>query len=52
MFSFLNYFFAILREKPLALYIFTNNNSVYEEFENNTSSGSVGLNEVLMQISC
>lgn len=40
------------REKPLALYLFTNNLSVFEEFKNRTSSGSFGLNEVLMQISC
>ena len=45
--SFINH-----REKPLALYVFSNDNSVNEEFINKTSSGSIGINEVLMQISC
>jgi hypothetical protein len=40
------------REKPLALYVFSNDNNVNEEFKERTSSGSLGFNEVLMQISC
>lgn len=40
------------REKPLALYVFSNDTSVVEEFKEQTSSGSMGVNEVLMQISC
>ena len=44
--------FVNAREKPLALYVFTNSTSVFEEFKEKTSSGSFGLNEVLMQISC
>jgi len=39
------------REKPLALYVFANRNSLYEEFKLATSSGSFAYNEVLMQIS-
>ena len=52
MYIFKDVCILIFSEKPLALYVFTNNSKVFEEFQNNTSSGSVGLNEVLMQISC
>ena len=37
------------RDKPLALYVFTKNSDVFEDFKNNTSSGSIVLNDVLMQ---
>ncbi len=40
------------REKPLALYVFSNDTNIVEEFKEQTSSGSLGVNEVLMQISC
>lgn len=39
------------REKPLALYVFTNDSNVFEAFKQKTSSGSIALNETLMQIS-
>ena len=40
------------REKPLALYVFSTDNSVVQDFRLKTSSGSFAVNEVLMQISC
>ncbi len=40
------------REKPLALYVFSNKKNLFELFKSNTSSGSFAFNEVLMQISC
>lgn len=36
-------------QKPLALYVFSNTSKTFEEFKNKTSSGSLALNEVLMQ---
>lgn len=36
------------REKPLALYLFTNDDSVVYMFLNNTSSGGVTINDTLM----
>jgi len=38
------------REKPLSLYVFTENSSVHEKFVQETSSGSVGVNDCLMQM--
>jgi hypothetical protein len=40
----------INREKPLALYVFSNNSQVFEDFKHQTSSGSVVLNETLMHL--
>lgn len=40
------------REKPLSLYVYTANHKVYEDFANYTSSGSMGLNECILQIGC
>ncbi|XP_060079334.1 aldehyde dehydrogenase family 3 member A2-like isoform X2 [Ylistrum balloti] len=37
------------REKPLAMYVFSNNKETVENFANNTSSGSLCVNDVLMQ---
>ncbi|XP_041365280.1 aldehyde dehydrogenase, dimeric NADP-preferring-like [Gigantopelta aegis] len=39
------------REKPLALYIFSNNKRVVHNFLNRTSSGGVCVNDTLMHIS-
>lgn len=39
------------REKPLALYVFASSSSLYELFRDQTTSGSFGFNEVMMQIS-
>lgn len=39
-------------EKPLVLYIFSNNNKTIEYFLNNTSSGSVNINDTMTQIAC
>lgn len=36
------------REKPLALYVFTNKNKVRKAFLENTSSGGVVINDVIM----
>ena len=44
--------FINAREKPLALYVFTRERKVFEEFQNFTSSGSVCLNECLLQVGC
>ncbi|XP_015838076.1 aldehyde dehydrogenase, dimeric NADP-preferring-like [Tribolium castaneum] len=38
------------RDKPLALYVFTNRKDVKELFLNNTSSGAVTVNDVIMHI--
>ncbi|KAK4874570.1 hypothetical protein RN001_013930 [Aquatica leii] len=38
------------KEKPLALYVFTNNKSVYKAFLENTSSGGVTINDVCMHV--
>jgi len=38
------------REKPLSLYVFTENPAVHEKFVAETSSGSVGVNDCLMQM--
>ena len=38
------------REKPLALYIFSNNSIFIDEIKKRTSSGSVVINETLVQI--
>lgn len=37
--------------KPLAVYAFTSNSSIKEQFVSNTSSGSVVFNDVMMQMS-
>ena len=42
--------FINAREKPLALYVFAHNEVIFEDFKTYTSSGSMGYNEVLMQI--
>lgn len=36
--------------KPLALYVFSKNEKHYEEFQTQTSSGSMAHNEVIMQV--
>lgn len=38
------------RDKPLALYVFTNNNEVRDYFIENTSSGGVTVNDTLMHL--
>ncbi|CAF0702827.1 unnamed protein product [Brachionus calyciflorus] len=38
------------RDKPLALYVFANDDKIYEDFQNNTTSGSFGYNDVLVQV--
>jgi acyl-CoA reductase-like NAD-dependent aldehyde dehydrogenase len=38
------------RPKPLALYVFSNNDKVYQDFINKTSSGQLSYNEVLTHI--
>lgn len=40
--------FINAREKPLALYLFSNNREVVELFLNNTSSGGVAINDTIM----
>lgn len=40
------------REKPLALYVFTNNSYFSDYMIHNTSSGSVVVNDALIQASC
>ena len=42
--------FILNRDKPLALYVFSKNENVFEEFKNRTSSGSFGYNECLLQV--
>ena len=42
--------FINAREKPLALYVFAHNEVIFEDFKTFTSSGSMGYNEVLMQV--
>lgn len=37
------------REKPLAMYVFSNDRETVDNFTNNTSSGSLCVNDVLMQ---
>jgi len=38
------------REKPLSLYVFTETPSLHQKFVQETSSGSVGVNDCLMQM--
>lgn len=38
------------RDKPLALYVFASKDSIYDDFRNKTTSGSMAFNEVLMQV--
>ncbi|XP_018564879.1 aldehyde dehydrogenase, dimeric NADP-preferring-like [Anoplophora glabripennis] len=38
------------REKPLALYVFTNDQSVKDAFLERTSSGSVAINDTVLQV--
>lgn len=38
------------REKPLALYIFTNNGKTKSNFLKNTSSGAVTINDTIMHV--
>ena len=40
----------LFREKPLALYVFSKNKSVVEKMLQQTSSGGVTVNDVLMHI--
>ena len=40
---------AICRAKPLAIYLFSNQQSVVNDFEHNTRSGSLVVNDVIMQ---
>ena len=40
------------REKPLALYVFTNNPRKFQKIVDRTSSGGVLCNDTLMQDSC
>ncbi len=40
----------LYRDKPLALYVFSKNENIFEEFKNRTSSGSFGYNECLLQV--
>jgi acyl-CoA reductase-like NAD-dependent aldehyde dehydrogenase len=50
--SLLNFFphnLHILRDKPLAMYVFGKNDKIYDELRHKTSSGSIVYNEVLMQ---
>lgn len=37
------------KDKPLALYVFAQNDKIYEEFKNRTTSGSYAYNECLLQ---
>ncbi|KAH9526148.1 aldehyde dehydrogenase 3, member A2, variant 3 [Dermatophagoides farinae] len=37
-------------EKPLTMYLFTNKKQVYQKFINETSSGSVAVNETILQM--
>lgn len=39
------------RDKPLAMYVFTDSSKTREYFLNNTSSGGVSINDTMMQIS-
>jgi len=41
--------FINAREKPLAMYIFSNNKNTIDNFTRNTSSGSLLVNDTLMQ---
>lgn len=43
--------FISQREKPLTLYVFTEDKSVQTKFINGTSSGGLVINECLMQMS-
>ncbi|MCC5916274.1 MAG: aldehyde dehydrogenase [Cryomorphaceae bacterium] len=43
-------YFINARPKPLAMYIFTNKNSVKRRFENETSSGGLVFNDVIMHL--
>jgi acyl-CoA reductase-like NAD-dependent aldehyde dehydrogenase len=47
--SSLSTLFILQSEKPLALYVFSKNDQIYNEFLNRTSSGSFALNDVLIQ---
>jgi len=38
------------KDKPLALYVFSKNDKLYDEFKDRTSSGSYAFNECLMQV--
>lgn len=38
------------REKPLALYVFTNDQKVKEAFLGRTSSGGVAINDTILQV--
>jgi len=40
------------KSKPLALYIFSSDKKVVDKVINNTSSGAVGINEVVMHVTC
>lgn len=40
------------REKPLALYVFTNDKKTQELFVSNTSSGNLLVNDTVMHLSC
>jgi len=40
------------RDKPLAMYIFSNNKPVVDRILTNTSSGGVTVNDTLMHPSC
>jgi len=40
------------KSKPLALYIFSSDKKVVDKVINNTSSGAVGVNEVVMHFTC
>jgi aldehyde dehydrogenase (NAD+) len=41
--------FHLNREKPLALYVFSNDNNHYNEFLERTSSGSYAFNDCIIQ---
>ncbi|KAJ8929821.1 hypothetical protein NQ314_017419 [Rhamnusium bicolor] len=40
------------REKPLALYLFSNNNNIHDLILKNTSSGNLVVNDTMMHFSC
>lgn len=42
--------FINARDKPLALYVFSNDQNIIDQFLNNTSSGGVCVNDTIMQI--